>query len=365
MRVLRVLGIAENGAHLVCVDTEPGEDASDSFALPIDDRLRAAVRGDLSRFGQLEIEMEPQLRPREIQSRIRAGASVEQVAAAAGCTPQRIERYAYPVLMERTTIAQRARRTHPLRSAAMGSIGAANAQRTLEEIVAGTLADRGQQQEVTWDAFRDERGWTVTVTWRAGRSENRAEWAYHSGPDGGSVTARNQDATDLVEPAPKPLRTVGDESLREGLSRGGDGSRGSRARRAVKAGSALAEGRRPGPVEPTEDHRDEAGAAPAHGAADASSDRHDAGRDAEEYLVEGTVTDERSGAALPGGGGDDDHQVRATGTTGAAPAGAGAASTPARSGDGSATGSRAARRGHRPPMPSWEDVLLGTRASGR
>ena len=320
MRSLRVLGIAENGSHLVCADAD---DATESFALPLDDRLRAAVRGDLSRFGQLEIEMEPQLRPREIQSRIRAGASIDQVAAAAGCAPERIERYAYPVLMERSTVAERAQRVRPLRDAAIGTSSAAGSSATLADIVTATLADRGQQQAVTWDAFRDERGWTVTATWRAGRSENRAEWAYHASPDGGTLTARNEAATDLVEPSPKPLRTIGDDD------RGSDEVRGGAPRR-ERAPQAK---RQPALEEPSPAGRQ---------------------RPDDEQLVQDTVTDRRSGA-LPTH--DDDasqpQPARATGTTG----------TPQASPTGSS--SRGGRRGHRPPMPSWEDVLLGTRASGR
>src|SRR6478736_4932759 len=101
MRSLQVLGLAEVGEVLVCKDPATGE----LFGLPADERLRAASRGDVSRLGQLEIEMESQLRPREIQARIRAGATVEDVATAAGTDPVRIERFAYPVLLERSSNA--------------------------------------------------------------------------------------------------------------------------------------------------------------------------------------------------------------------------------------------------------------------
>ena len=84
--------------------------------MPADERLRAAARGDLSRLGQIAIELESQLRPREIQARIRAGASVEQVATAAGVPEQKIERFAYPVLTERFRTADNAQRAHPMRA---------------------------------------------------------------------------------------------------------------------------------------------------------------------------------------------------------------------------------------------------------
>jgi hypothetical protein len=316
------------------VDAEATDGGPDTFALPLDERLRAAVRGDLSRFGQLEIEMEPQLRPREIQSRIRAGATVEQVAAAAGCTPERIERYAYPVLLERSTVADRARYARPA-----GGPGA----RTLEERVAATLADRGQQQDLTWDAFRDERGWTVTVTWRAGRSENRAEWAYHAGPDGGSVTPRNDAAADLLDPASRPLRTIGDE-------------RPASTFPVVTASTPRPDADRSAADRGAQDRRSPDNPAAGRTVPDRPSGQR---------LAEDTVTDERSGAlpAAPDDGvraGNENPSVR-TGTDGGS-----RPEAPSRS-DASARPDpgRGSKRGQRPPMPSWEDVLLGTRSAER
>ena len=80
MRELDVLGLNGDGTRIVCQDPANGEE----FSVAADEKLRAAARGDLSRIGQLEIEMESQLRPRDIQARIRAGASVAEVAKLAG-----------------------------------------------------------------------------------------------------------------------------------------------------------------------------------------------------------------------------------------------------------------------------------------
>ncbi|MFD1045746.1 septation protein SepH, partial [Kibdelosporangium lantanae] len=77
MRTLRVVGLGEDGTTVILEDPIRGE----RFQLPADERLRAAARGDVTRLGQIEIELESQMRPREIQARIRAGESVEQVAA--------------------------------------------------------------------------------------------------------------------------------------------------------------------------------------------------------------------------------------------------------------------------------------------
>lgn len=205
MRALRVAGLGIDGRTVILetVPQRPGE-RREQFTLPVDDTLQAAVRGDLPRLDQIEIGLESQMRPREIQARIRAGASVEQLAAAAGAPSERIERFAYPVLLERSRIAQLAQRAHPVRTDGPDV-------RTLEEVVTETFRQRGHDVDsVTWDSWRGEDGkWVVALRWQAGRSENRAQWTFHPGAHGGTVTAIDDHATDLIDPPPAvPLRTV-------------------------------------------------------------------------------------------------------------------------------------------------------------
>ena len=104
MRQLRFVGLAEDGASLV-LESPTGE----SYRLPVDERVRAACRGDLTRLGQIEIEMDNPLRPREIQTRVRAGESAEQVAEASGMPLERVLRFAYAVLQERGRVIAQAR----------------------------------------------------------------------------------------------------------------------------------------------------------------------------------------------------------------------------------------------------------------
>jgi hypothetical protein len=203
MRALRVVGITEGGGELSVVL----EDSSrqERFTVPADEQLRAAARGDLTRLGQIAIELESQLRPREIQARIRAGASVDQVAAAAGVPSQKIERFAYPVLLERSRTAEVAQRAHPMRADGPDT-------RMLGDVVAHTFGLRGQEYvSAEWDSWKGDDGrWVVALSWRAGRSDNRALWAFQPGAHGGTVTAIDEHAHDLVEGLPaRPLRTVG------------------------------------------------------------------------------------------------------------------------------------------------------------
>jgi hypothetical protein len=315
-RPLTILGVTPGGDRVVCGEaaSRPEDDRSgaarQTFTIAIDDRLRAAVSGSLGQVvdGQREIEMASQLRPKEIQSRIRAGASVEQVAAAAGCPTDRIEGYAYPVLLERATIAERGRGAQPL----------AGDARTLEEIALETLADRGQHQSVEWDAFKDERGWTVTLTWQAGRSENRAEWAYVARAVGASLTARNATATDLLEPAYTPPRAAPTAPTGYDVILG-----------AGSAPRAEARGDRAGHAE--------AGRPEHSGAAQGGAD--------------GGFAVGRPAA------GSDANATREAAEHRAAPAAGKRPDQPSGSPRGGS------KRGHRPQMPSWEDVLLGTRTS--
>ncbi|MFC7341271.1 septation protein SepH [Saccharopolyspora griseoalba] len=200
MRSLRVVGLDEDGESVICEDPENGE----RFTVPADERLRAAARGDLTRLGQVQIEMEQQMRPREIQARVRSGASVAQIAATSGLPEHRIERYAYPVLLERTQIAEMAQRAHPVREDGPDV-------QTLGEVVSQTFAMRSHDyNEAGWDAWRSEDGkWIVQLAWQAGRSENHAHWVFHPGAHGGTVASLDEHAADLLDPSPnRPLRTV-------------------------------------------------------------------------------------------------------------------------------------------------------------
>ena len=202
MRELKVVGLDVDGKRIICESTDSGE----TFILRSDSRLRAAVRGDKAGTNQTQIDVEVTsvLRPKEIQARIRAGASVEQVASAAGVDIERVERFAHPVLLERSRAAELATAAHPV-------LADGPAVLTLLETITTALIARGLDPDATnWDAWRNEDGrWTVQLAWKAGRSDNTAHFRFTPGAHGGTVTAFDDAASELIDPNfARPLRPV-------------------------------------------------------------------------------------------------------------------------------------------------------------
>ena len=202
MRELKVVGLDVDGKRIICESDDPSE----KFILRADDRLRAAMRGDKSGASQtqLDVEVPSVLRPKEIQARIRAGASIEQVAEAAGVDVSRVERFAHPVLLERSRAAELATASHPV-------LADGPAVLTLLETVTTALIARGLDPDATnWDAWRNEDGrWTVQLAWKAGLSDNVAHFRFTPGAHGGTATAFDDAACELIDPDfARPLRPV-------------------------------------------------------------------------------------------------------------------------------------------------------------
>ena len=196
MRELRVVGLGEDTSTVIFEDPIRHE----RFVVPSDERLRAAARGDIRRLGQMEIETTSPLRPRDIQARIRGGESVADVAAGAGVPAAHVERFAYPVLLERSRVAEMAGRGHPLTESGTPD------PRTLLEILTTTFTGRGQDlADGSWDAWKAEDGaWVVSLSWRTGHSDHLAHWGYTPGSSGGAIAPRDESARDLLGLAPAP-----------------------------------------------------------------------------------------------------------------------------------------------------------------
>lgn len=189
---LRLVAVTPDRSHLVLEDAD-----SKQFRVPVDARLAAALRtdptrGDRSRPGQLEIALESQLTPREIQARVRAGRSVDEVSHAAGISADRVERYAGPVIAERQNVVAQAQRA-PARRASNGKAP------QLLDLVEARMAEQGAVREsAEWDAWRgDDDRWTVRASYVAGGRARVATWAFD--PRGRVLAPADDEARWLVD----------------------------------------------------------------------------------------------------------------------------------------------------------------------
>ncbi|MEV7447811.1 septation protein SepH [Streptomyces nigra] len=187
MPELRVVAVSNDGTRLVLKAADATE-----YTLPIDERLRAAVRGDRPRLGQIEIEVESHLRPRDIQARIRAGATAEEVAQLAGIPVDRVRRFEGPVLAERAFMAERARKT-PVRRPGENAAGP-----QLGEAVQERLLLRGADKDtVQWDSWRRDDGtWEVLLVYLVAGEPHSASWTYD--PPRRLVQAVDDEARSLI-----------------------------------------------------------------------------------------------------------------------------------------------------------------------
>lgn len=164
MQELRLVGVQEDGGHLL-LSNEDGEE----FSLPVTDALRAAATRPIGRPSARAADAaEGVLTPRDIQARIRAGATAEQVAAGSGVDLERVRKYEGPVLAERDWMAHQARQVEvaapqPGHEVYRGTFGEEPA--LLGDMVRHRLAALGMDNSaVHWDAWRlDDGTWTVSL----------------------------------------------------------------------------------------------------------------------------------------------------------------------------------------------------------
>lgn len=201
MQDLQLIGVHEDGEHLLLGGSE-----GERYQMLVDDALRAAIQRDRPRLGQLQMEVDGGLRPRDVQALIRAGASSDEAARRAGWSVEKVHRFDGPILAEREHVASLAQAAR-LRSHTGASGGATLSARVTERL-------RSRDVEVTdagWDSWRTDGGpWTVVLTFAAGGHQRQASWSFDLADR--AVTARDDEARWLSEdvqesqgpiPAPK------------------------------------------------------------------------------------------------------------------------------------------------------------------
>jgi hypothetical protein len=191
MQELRLVALSEDGSYVVL--TAPG--SGGRFSLPVDDRLRVVARGQFSRLAQYEIEVESPLRPKEIQDRIRAGETAEEIADAAGLPIERVRRFEGPVLAERAYRAQEAQSANLRQPGDSPGPG-----RRLGDVVTERLRGFGSDpEEAEWDSRKRPDGdWLVQLTFAADGRPYLAEWLFD--PRRRHVSPADDTATRLCLP---------------------------------------------------------------------------------------------------------------------------------------------------------------------
>ena len=169
MRLLRLVGPSADGGALVVETADGGE----QFTLPINERLRNVSTSDLPRLPVPDSAAGDAPSPREIQTRVRAGASAQEVADEAGIPLDRVMRFAFPVVQERIRVVDEARRARA-RSSHEGQLT------DFGSLVDGRFSEHGvDPAEVSWDAYRRaDGGWTVTAALTAHEQPLLAKFSF-------------------------------------------------------------------------------------------------------------------------------------------------------------------------------------------
>ena len=184
MKELIFVGRSEDNLELIFMDEDGGE-----FAVAVDDHIRRSINTNDT---ATVTTTDSGISPRDIQTRIRRGETAEEIAAEAGVDSARIERYAGPVLAERSYMAKRASETLVRRP---------HGEVVLGELATGQLANRGVDTlTLVWDSYRrDDARWTVTVSWASGSGGGIASWIYD--PLAQSIVALDDEARWLFDEA--------------------------------------------------------------------------------------------------------------------------------------------------------------------
>ncbi|WP_159716721.1 septation protein SepH [Actinomyces marmotae] len=190
---LELLGA--NGDTVVLTDAD-----GERYSVVIDDALRAAVRRDRIAALAQPADAAPTdspVRPKDLQSLMRAGASAEEVSTATGMSLEHVRKYEGPVIAERRWAVQQAQACR---------IGWGKDSPVLGDLVVDRLATRAvTPASLEWDAMREGRDpWRICLTFVQGAQEKQARWLLDLSAR--TVTALDDEARWLTEAASPSAR---------------------------------------------------------------------------------------------------------------------------------------------------------------
>lgn len=174
-----------NDGKVVILQNEKGE----WVEVPITEQT-AAVAPQPPRSESLQ-----NLTPREIQSRIRAGSTAEDLAAMSDTPIERVMMFAPPILLERKHVADKA---------SSSVVRRANGSGRLREVVSARLEPMGvNPADLNWDSYRREDGrWTILLSYPTVEGARVATWLYDA--KNAALVPADDEARWLVgDPLPK------------------------------------------------------------------------------------------------------------------------------------------------------------------
>ncbi|MDN5617444.1 MAG: DUF3071 domain-containing protein [Kocuria sp.] len=375
---LTFVGVQDDGEHLV-LESPDGEHR---YRVVIDNSLRNAVVKAKRAQTPRGLSGRGDYGPRDIQTRFRQGASVDEIVAESGWKPERVRRYEWPILAERAHIVTAARNVvvRPLDPASRG-------RKSLNDQVVGVREDWNfAEGDAQWNAWQREDGqWNVTVSVDYSQTalsqipsgaDFPARFVYN--PANQTVVAGNAVAEFLMG---RPHGAAEDEAIEE-LDEPAVETEPDQGRDQETIGSPAAEDTlesadaAPRSLTEGDDDASDAGSADE----DSSSDEHDEAQGprnhlravgADEPSPTETLLDELESRRGTPAGSDPASDRRVSGLTQELPGqgtltdeGAGSEQSGGSDGQGAdgpgAEGQRSGKsRSGRPSVPSWDDILFG------
>jgi len=185
---LRFTGKTPDGVHLTLADNDGNE-----FTLRISDSLRASV--NQQRLSSVPDESEQILSVKDIQRRLRLGESAQDIARDSGTSIDKIERFAGPILQERSFIIDQAHAVIIRRNPG-------EEPESLFEVVLSRLAPRDiTEEDLAWNAWRHHDGiWSLSLSYPNRDGHGDAIWEFD--PTRRSITAQDENARWMMGDAP-------------------------------------------------------------------------------------------------------------------------------------------------------------------
>ncbi len=158
--------LVDNDGEYLNLETQGGE----KYRLVLDDSLRSAIKRDTS--SQLDAVS---ISPREIQDEVRAGATAEEVAEKHSVPLDYVEKFALTVVDEIGHIIASAQ---TVRISVEADRYSEATQVEFGEILEGRLKKAGAKN-VVWSASKGEgRPWAVSVSYELSDGSNSAVWSF-------------------------------------------------------------------------------------------------------------------------------------------------------------------------------------------